>query len=185
MKIRQYKATGRKNGPVLECRAATALTTVKTFLDSTDEEYDYVFFDLPGTTATKGVLPLIAGLERIFIPLKADKMIMESSVTFARTIAESFIPSEKSEIKGVHLFWSMIDRRERTPLYDLYEKALAAFGLPMMQTNIPQRLRFSKELRPEGGAICRSTLFPGERSFVAECCLDSLCAEICKIVEEE
>lgn len=69
-------------------------------------------------------------------------MIMESSVTFARTIAESFIPSEKSEIKGVHLFWSMIDRRERTPLYDLYEKALAAFGLPMMQTNIPQRLLF-------------------------------------------
>ena len=185
MMIRQYKATGRKIWPVLECRAATALTTVKTFLDSTDEEYDYVFFDLPGTTATKGVLPLIAGLERIFIPLKADKMIMESSVTFARTIAESFIPSEKSEIKGVHLFWSMIDRRERTPLYDLYEKALAAFGLPMMQTNIPQRLRFSKELRPEGGAICRSTLFPGERSFVAECCLDSLCAEICKIVEEE
>ena len=103
MMIRQYKATGRKIWPVLECRAATALTTVKTFLDSTDEEYDYVFFDLPGTTATKGVLPLIAGLERIFIPLKADKMIMESSVTFARTIAESFIPSEKSEIKGVHL----------------------------------------------------------------------------------
>lgn len=30
MMIRQYKATGRKIWPVLECRAATALTTVKT-----------------------------------------------------------------------------------------------------------------------------------------------------------
>lgn len=59
MMIRQYKATGRKIWPVLECRAATALTTVKTFLDSTDEEYDYVFFDLPGTTATKGFYPLL------------------------------------------------------------------------------------------------------------------------------
>ena len=29
MMIRQYKATGRKIWPVLECRAATALTTVK------------------------------------------------------------------------------------------------------------------------------------------------------------
>lgn len=59
MMIRQYKATGRKIWPVLECRAATALTTVKTFLDSTDEEYDYVFSISRALLRPRGFYPLL------------------------------------------------------------------------------------------------------------------------------
>ena len=183
MMLRQFKATGRKIWPVVECEAAAAQQRAAEFLSAAGEEYDYVLFDLPGTTATKGVLRLIASLERVFVPMKADKMIMESTITFGRMIAESLVCNERLPMQGVHLFWSMVDRRERTALYDQYEQVLRTFRLPVMQTHVPMRARFSKELRPEGGPVYRSTLYPADRAFAAECCLDALCLEICTITE--
>lgn len=181
--IRQFRATEQKIWPVIPCKVTTALAQVRKFLEEADVSYDYVFFDLPGTTATKGVLSLVASLDRVFIPMKADKMIMESTITFARMLSESFIPSTTSPMQGVHLFWSMIDKRERTVLYDQYEEALRAFSLPIMETHIAQRTRFSKELQPSGGPVYRSTLYPPERSFESECCLDALCREISFLTE--
>ena len=183
MMLRQFKATGRKIWPVVECEAAAAQQRAAEFLSAAGEEYDYVLFDLPGTTATKGVLRLIASLERVFVPMKADKMIMESTITFGRMIAESLVCNERLPMQGVHLFWSMVDRRERTALYDQYEQVLRTFRLPVMQTHVPMRARFSKELRPEGGPVYRSTLYPADKAFAAECCLDALCREICTITE--
>lgn len=134
--------------------------------------------------ATKGVLRLIASLERVFVPMKADKMIMESTITFGRMIAESLVCNERLPMQGVHRFWSMVDRRERTALYDQYEQVLRTFRLPVMETHVPMRARFSKELRPEGGPVYRSTLYPADRVFATECCLEALCREICTITEE-
>lgn len=185
MLLRQYKDTGRKIWPVVRCRLPEALGEAERFLDGQDEEYDYVLFDLPGATAVKGVLPLVSALERVFVPMKADKMVMESSVVFARLVAESFVPNPECATAGVHLFWTMIDRRERTPLYGQYEAALARFGLPVMHTHVPARSRFNRELQPEGGPVSRSTLFAPERAFAAECCLQELCEEICTLCETE
>ena len=183
MMIRQFKASGKKIWPVLGCQATNALVQVNKFLDQAAEEYDYVLFDLPGTTAIKGVLRLIASLDRAFIPMKADKIIMESTITFARMLTETFVPNPGLPIRGVHLFWSMIDKRERTVLYEQYESALAAFGLPVMATHIPLRLSFNKELRKEGGPVFRSTLFPASGAFAADCSLYALCEEITTITE--
>ena len=185
MLLRQYKTTGRKIWPVVHCRLPEALGEAERFLDGQDEEYDYVLFDLPGATAVKGVLPLVSFLERVFIPMKADKMVMESSVVFARLVAESFVPNPECATAGVHMFWTMIDRRERTPLYGQYEAALARFNLPVMRTHVPARSRFNRELQPEGGPVSRSTLFAPERAFAAECCLQELCEEICTLCETE
>ena len=183
MLLRQFKTTGRKIWPVVHCRLPEALGEAERFLDGQDEEYDYVLFDLPGATAVKGVLPLVSSLERVFIPMKADKMVMESSVVFARLVAESFVPNPECATAGVHMFWTMIDRRERTPLYGQYEAALARFNLPVMRTHVPARSRFGRELQPGGGPVSRSTLFPPERAFAAECCLQELCEEICTLCE--
>lgn len=185
MLLRQYKATGRKIWPVVHCRLSEALDEAERFLAGQDEEYDYVLFDLPGATAVKGVLPLVASLERVFVPVKADKMVVESSVVFARLVAESFVPNPQCATAGVHLFWTMIDRRERTPLYDQYEEAFARFGLPVMRTHVPARSRFSRELQPGGGPVSRSTLFPADAAFAAECCIAELCEEICTLSETE
>lgn len=104
MLLRQYRATDCKVWPMLHCRLPEAVQRAESFLDRQDEEYDYVLFDLPGATAVKGVLPLVASLERVFIPMKADKMVMESSVVFARLVAESFVPNPECATAGVHMF---------------------------------------------------------------------------------
>lgn len=59
----------------------------------------------------------------------------------------------------------MVDRRERTPLYESYGQAFAAFRLPVLQTQVPYRSRFSKEILDTSGAVGRSTLFPADRAF--------------------
>lgn len=183
--IRQFKASGQKIWPVLECRADTALDTVSRYLLSTKESYDYVLFDLPGTVATTGVLSLIAALERVFIPMKADRMIMESTITFARLIREKLIAANRFTVRGVHPFWSMIDKRERTALYDHYDEVLRSYSLEVMQTHIPARSRFSRELQPQSGPVYRSTLYPANESFLLECNLDALCREIITLTESE
>lgn len=182
--IRQFKATGRKIWPLLAVGPTTALKAVEDYLATATEPVDYVLFDLPGTAATRGVLPLIAQLDRVFIPLRADKIVMESSITFALMIASTLVPLKNARIRGVHLFWSMIDGRERTGLYAEYERALKQLPLPVMQSRIPARARFGREPGNEGGPVSRSTLFPPEGAFAADCCLEALAAELCRLTEE-
>ena len=59
----------------------------------------------------------------------------------------------------------MIDGRERTGLYEQYGKVLESFALPVMQTRIPLRTRFNKELVAGGGPVYRSTLYPADKVF--------------------
>lgn len=180
MMIRQFKATGRKIWPVIECPPTQAMSKAREYIGSCEEPPDYVLFDFPGSTAVKGVMTLVSAMRHVFIPMKACKMVMESSITFARVISRGF--ADRGD-EGVHMFWTMIDRRERTPLYEQYEKVLDMFSIPLMRTHVPLRLNFSKELRPGSGKAYRSTLFAPDNAFAADACLDSLCAEIISITE--
>ena len=184
MMMRQWKTCGQKIWPVLECKATEAVETVERFLAKEDRPFDYVLFDLPGTAATAGVLRLVSSLEYLFIPMKADKFVMESTITFARMVTETFMVDPSSATRGVHLFWSMIDGRERTGLYEQYGKVLESFALPVMQTRIPLRTRFNKELVAGGGPVYRSTLYPADKAFVSESRLDALAQEMCSVIEE-
>lgn len=115
--------------------------------------------------------------------MKADRYVMESTLAFAKSVDDHLVRNSDVQTAGVHLFWTMIDRRERTPLYDLYDKALEKLGLHRMETHIPYRSRFSKELSAEEGPIFRSTILLPEKSFIRECCLDSLTREIVELSE--
>jgi len=82
----------------------------------------------------------------------------------------------------VHLFWTMIDRRERTPLYAQYEEVIRKLGLPLMQTHMPYRSKFSKELLADSTGVGRSTLLAPERTFAADAQIDALAAEMLSIL---
>ena len=66
--------------------------------------------------------------------MKADRYVMESTLAFAKSVNDHLVRNSDVQTAGVHLFWTMIDRRERTPLYDLYDKALEKLGLHRMET---------------------------------------------------
>lgn len=180
--LRQYELSGQKIFPVLSTTPEKASGDVAAFLRHENYIADLVLFDLPGTIGTKGVLSLLAHLDYVLIPMKADRAVMESSITFARTLNEGIIRPGRGRLRGVGMFWTMIDRRERTLLYEQYEKVLKQFGLKALHSRLPVRSRFSRE-SDTSGAVYRSTLYPADKSFASESGLEELLSEICTLIQ--
>ena len=157
--IRQFKATGRK-------------------LLQNGYNPRIILYDLPGTVNAEGVIRLLASLDAVFVPLKADKVVMESALSFARSLTTNLARNPALTLQSVYLFWTMIDRRERTPLYDQYEAVIRKLGLSLMTTHIPYRSKFNKELLPDNAGVGRSTLLAPERTFAREARIETLATEI-------
>ena len=50
-----------------------------------------VLFDLPGTMGSDGVIAAISALDYLFVPIKADRLVLESTLNFATTINDRLI----------------------------------------------------------------------------------------------
>lgn len=75
-----------------------------------------------------GVIAAISALDYLFVPIKADRLVLESTLNFATTINDRLIKTGVSSLKSLHLFWNMVDRRERTTLYDVYQQGFSLLG---------------------------------------------------------
>jgi hypothetical protein len=95
---------------------------------------------------------------------------------------EKLISVGKGHIRGLHLFWNMVDGREKTPLYEAYENAIAELGLQIMRTSLPNSIRFRKEMSEDRNTIFRSTLFPADKALLKGSNIDELANEICQIL---
>ena len=185
-KIQAYEQIKRLNKPpypVLCSRAEDAIRTADN-LCGKNENIDFVFFDLPGTINNAEVVGTIARMDYIFCPIIADRVVMESSVKFATVINEKMISTGKSDIKGLYLVWNMVDGREKTELYNVYEQICAKFALPILKVSLPDSKRFRKEVANERKAVFRSTIFPADKTLVRGSNIDKLVNEILEIVKE-
>jgi hypothetical protein len=98
---------------------------------------------------------------------------------------DHIISAGKGNLKELHLFWNMVDGREKTPLYDAYENAVTELGLQIMKTFLPDTKRFRKEMSSERKTIFRSTLFPPDKILLKDSNIEELVAEICQIIKLE
>ena len=144
-----------------------------------------VLFDLPGTMGSDGVIAAISALDYLFVAIKADRLVLESTLNFATTINDRLIKTGVSALKGLHLFWNMVDRRERTTLYDVYQQGFSLLGLDCLKTRIPVRSNFTKDLSAMGGPVYRSTLFSPDAAFTKECGFDTFMDEIISVLKTE
>ena len=181
--MRQFAKTQKKAYPVLRSNAEKALTDAETFLRDASETYDAVFFDLPGTINTKGVLTLIASLDYLFVPMKADRLVMQSTLNFAKTVHENFVKNEDIRTSEIYLLWNLADRRDREILYDQYESLFRKMDLKCLSTRIPMRSKFQREFTDTDGAVSRSTLFVPQPRFLRESRFGDLMSEICSLIE--
>ena len=58
------------------------------FLESASVPVDFIFFDLPGTVNTPGILKALAGMHHIFTPIVADRVVMESTLIFTQLMKD-------------------------------------------------------------------------------------------------
>lgn len=175
----QIIRTGKKGYLILESKPENALEEAQKL---ENEGLDFIFFDLPGTVNSPGVLKTLSMMDYIFSPIAADRVVLESTLRFVVNINENLITTGRSDIKGLYLFWNMVDGREKSELYKIYEKVIDELGLTVLKTFIPDSKRFRRELPTSGKAVFRSTLFPPDRSLIKGSCLEELTDEILKII---
>ena len=177
----QFRSLGIKTYPVKGSLPENAIEDVQTLIDNSEKQFDVIFFDLPGTLNSGGVLKTLATMDYIFTPVSADRFVLESTLQYATLLNDNLITTGKSNIKGLYLFWNMVDGRERTPLYSVYENAIGELGLSIMKTMLPNSIRFRKEMSPEHGTIFRSTVFPADKTLLKGSGIEELVNEICQI----
>jgi len=165
----QCKRLSKKSYPIKDSRPEDAIDAGKEMAQ--DYDLDIVFFDLPGTLNNPEVLKVVSQMDYVFCPIIADKVVIESSLVFAKLVNETLVVPCSGRIKGLHFVWNMVDGREKTKLN-------------VLETSIPNSMRFrkegdDKELRP----LFRSTVFPPDKTLIRGSNIRELSDEVLGIIK--
>ena len=181
--IELFESLGKQTYPIVCAKPEEAIARAQEFLSKENSAHDVVFFDLPGTVNSEGVINSLSGVDYIFTPIAADRVVLESSLSFAVAIHKLLVKNEACRLKGLHLFWNMVDGREKTDLYTLYEQTIGELELPLMKVFIPDTKRFKKELDAQRKTVFRSTLFPADKRLVKGSNMEELITEIAYLIK--
>lgn len=180
---RQYKRLKKRNYPVECAPAPDAIEAAKKMIDNYEGGVpDIIFFDLPGTLNSEGVIHTIASLDFIFSPISADRMVLRSTLEFAGMINDLIIKIQKGRLQGLHLLWNMVDARENSDLYKAYEGAIGELGLSVLKNAIPDAKRYRHELPEVEAPVFRCTVFPADAKLRRGSMLNELADEIEEII---
>nr|WP_315240049.1 ParA family protein [uncultured Flavobacterium sp.] len=180
---KQFTTINKKAYPIMQYKADSVLEVALEFVDTSSVPVDVVFFDLPGTVNTPGILKALAGMHHIFTPITADRVVMESTLIFTQLLQDVIMKKGKTSIESINLFWNQVDGRESTPLYNVYNQLIEQLGLSLMQSQIKNSSRFRKESEVDSKTVFRSTLMPPDERLMKACQLDLFMNEFLKIIQ--
>ena len=175
MLYEQHERTGQN--PVLTSGPDKVLETALRLTDTCD----VVFFDLPGTVNSPGVLETIINMDYLFTPVVQDRMVMQSSLSFVGTL-QDFIRRYPKAPLGIRLFWNKIDGRVSREVYRHYNSIFGKIGLQTLDTVMPDMERYNKEASAGGRLLFRSTFFPPSEKLLKGSNLDMLAGEIESVI---
>ncbi len=179
-----FRRLKKKAYPIVSSNPVDALDDAERMINEEDVKPDIVFFDLPGTLKSDGVVRTLAQMDYIFAPVSADRLVVESTLQFTSMFNENLMTPGIAKAKGLYLFWTMVDGREKSELYKIYEKVIAELGLSVLKTALPDSKRFRRDLSVERKTIFRSTIFPIDNSLLKGSSIKELSDEICNIIKE-
>lgn len=175
-----FLKTQKRAYPILKSSLDEALNTAQEYLD--EEIPDYVFFDLPGTINNFDVVDILRNMHYVFCPMTADKYVLDSGISFCNYIQQTLMTTGASTIKDLYVLWNMVDPRERTELYKVYDDFMAEMNINVMKTTLPNSVRFRREgSRELKRAIFRSTLVPPDRNQLRGSGIEALVEEFLQI----
>lgn len=180
---KQFTTINKKAYPIMQHKAESVLEAAQEFLNASSVAVDVVFFDLPGTVNTPGILKALAGMHHIFTPITADRVVMESTLVFTQLLQDVIMKKGETSIETINLFWNQVDGRESTPLYEIYNKLIEQLGLSLMESQIKNSTRFRKEGEENSRTIFRSTVMPPDERLMKACHLDQFIKEFLKIIQ--
>lgn len=181
MAYEQFTRLDKKAYPVIESSTERAIDDADRITEQAD--FDIVFFDLPGTVNNPSVIKALTNMDYIFAPISADRLVLESTLRYMVVINDVIKKTGVTTIKGTYLVWNMVDGREKSELYGVYEQVIADLGFEVLKTFVPNSLRFRRELTGSHRGVFRSTLFPAERSQLKGSNIDTLADEILELIK--
>ena len=182
--VRQFEVYSKKAYPVIKAGPDKALEEVYKLVDRSETVPDIIFFDLPGTVNNTGIINLILNMNYIFIPIIADRRVLQSSLAFVMTIREYMKAfAGKINLEGIYMFWNKVDKREHTELYSYFNSIIQEEQIPILCTELPDTKKYKKELSLYRDSVFRSTLFPPDKKLLRNSNLEQLITEICQIIK--
>ena len=184
--IKQFQHLNKKAYPIypiIRSKADTALESASDYLQQTTTVPDIIFFDLPGTANTKGVLTTLKAMDFIFSPLTADRLVVESTLGFTKAFLGLPQMENDSRQQSIWLFWNQTDGREKTGLYNIYEKVIIELQLNIMNTRIMDSKKFRKESDDMNNSIFRSSLLPAESQLLKSTKMNLFIEEFLQIIQ--
>jgi cellulose biosynthesis protein BcsQ len=179
---KQFSTINKKAYSIMQYKAENILEAAYEFSETSTVPMDVIFFDLPGTVNTPGILKALAGMNYIFTPITADRLVMESTLVFTQLLQDVIMKKGETSLKSIHLFWNQVDGRESTPLYHIYNDLIQQLGLNLMDSQIKNSTRFRKEGEENTKSVFRSTLLPADENLMKVCRLDIFVKEFLKII---
>lgn len=177
----QFTRLNKKAYPVIESSTEKSIDDAERITSQAD--FDIVFFDLPGTVNNPSVIRALSNMDYIFAPISADRVVLESTLRYMTVVNDVIRKTGVTNIKDTYLVWNMVDGREKTELYEVYEQVISTLGLKVLKTFLPNSLRFRKELPGSYRSIFRSTLFPADRSQLRGSNIEPLTQEILTLIK--
>jgi len=172
----QFNKLNKKAYVVIESSPKDAIEDSQEVIDAMQP--DFVFFDLPGTINNEAVVRTLSHMDYVIAPVSADRVVLESTLQYVITINDALVTTGKAKIKGIHLLWNLVDGREKTELYGVYEEVIEKLGFPIFKTFLPDSKRFRREQAVSHKALFRSTLFPSDKALLKGSKLDALVNEM-------
>jgi len=180
--MKLYQSINKKAYPIISCKAEDALSKALEYVNQSAVEPDITFFDLPGTANTKGVLTTLRSMDFIFSPISADRLIMESTLSFAKAFLSLPETDESNKNQKMWMFWNLVDGREKTGIYEAYQSVINELDLSVMDARIMDSKRFRKETDDTPNSVFRSSLLPAEPQLLKTTKLDLFIEEFLKII---
>ena len=176
----------RKNAyTIIKSDAVNALDDAERMVAAEDVKPDVVFFDMPGTLRSNGVIKTLSQMDYIFTPLSADRFVVESTLKFVTMFRDRLMTTGQAKTKGLYLFWTMVDGRERNDLYGIYEEVIAEMGFPVLSTRLPDSKKFRRDLSEERKSVFRSTIFPMDTALLKGSGIREFSEEISDIIRPQ
>jgi len=177
----QWEKIKKKAYTVIESSPSEARNKINELLEA-NPDLDIILVDLPGSLSSEGVFKTIINMDYVLTPIVADRMVMQSTMSFATAVLDYLKGKPEIPLKNFLFFWNKVDKRASTEVYDAYKKIMERLNLKVLKTVLPESRRFDKELSMKGKPFFRSTLFPPPTKMLKGSQIEELVNEICEII---
>jgi cellulose biosynthesis protein BcsQ len=149
-------------------------------IEKYNQEYDYVFFDLPGSIDNNDFFNLIQNCDFVFIPFIQEAYVFQSNAEFAFFLVEHILNNEECRMKNLYYFWNRYKETVRPKQFEEMETYLKA-NLPEMK-EIAQKLGDTDAM---GNTYCKSTVVSPAKEFMYNKGLNAFITEIIDIISKD